>query len=116
MSATFIHDGCYLDYTPPADVLAGAVVVLADALGITRRPIPAGTLGALAMEGVFDVARAPGGVIPQGTRLYWDAAGQRATLIAVDPVTAIANRTLGIAALDSPDTAVAIRVRLNHFG
>ncbi|MBA2480461.1 MAG: DUF2190 family protein [Planctomycetes bacterium] len=114
MSATFIHDGCYLDFTPPADVLAGTVVVLADAVGITRRPIPAGTLGALAMEGVFDVPRAPGGVINQGTRLYWDAATQRVTLNAVDPITALANPALGICALTSPDTAVSIRVRLNH--
>ena len=98
-----------LDYRPAADTPAGSVVVLADGtIGIARRSIPAGGLGALAMRGVFEVPRLAGGVIPQGKRLAWDPANSRATTD-----LAVANsKPLDIAATDSPDTATSVRVRL----
>jgi predicted RecA/RadA family phage recombinase len=110
MIATFVHDGDSIDHTPVAALAAGTVIVLANAIGIATRPIPANTLGTLALAGVFDLPRDPSGLIAQGTTLFWDAAAQRATIDAA----AGTNLYLGISAMESPDTAAAIRVRLNH--
>jgi len=110
MPATFIHDGEYLDHIPAADLPVGSVVVIGDTVGIAHRAIPAGSLGSLAMCGVFEVPRAPGLLIAQGRRLFWDPAGQRAgidgALLGVLP--------MGIAAAEALDTATTVRVRLNH--
>ena len=39
--ATFVQDGCAVDYTPGVAVAAGAVVVQGDLVGIAKRPIAA---------------------------------------------------------------------------
>jgi len=44
-TATFIHDGNAIDYTPGSDVSAGDVVVQGELVGVTKRDIPANTLG-----------------------------------------------------------------------
>ena len=74
--AQFIHDGDSIDYTPTsADVAAGDVIVQGDLVGIAKRDIPAGALGALAVTGVFDMPKlANAGVtIAAGAKVYWDA-------------------------------------------
>lgn len=110
MTATFIHDGEYLDHIPAADLPVGAVVVIGDSIAIAQRPIPAGSLGSLAMEGVFEVPRAPGALIPQGKRLFWDPTAQRAGIDGALPGLL----PMGIAAAEALDTATTVRVRLNH--
>ena len=110
MAATFLHDGNTLDHIPATDVPLGAVVIIADTIGIVTRPIPAGALGALALTGVFELPRVVGGVIPQGKRLAWDPVNQHATADLAAPGVI----PLGIAAATSVDTAATVRVRLNH--
>lgn len=107
MNAIFIQPGDALDYLAPVDIPVGGVVPLADVVGIAHRPIPAGTLGSLAMAGVFEVPRSAGGVIPFGKRLFWDAANGHAT-----PVASATTVPMGIAAAESSDTATTVRVRL----
>lgn len=73
--ARFIHDGKSIDYTPSAAVTAGDVVVLQDLIGIAKVDIEANRLGALAVEGVFEMAKASGSetAILAGTKVYWNA-------------------------------------------
>ena len=70
-TATFIHDGNAIDYTPGSDVSAGDVVVQHELVGVTKRDIPANTLGALAVTGVFDFPKPPIAFIA-GEKAYWD--------------------------------------------
>ncbi len=81
MTATFIQEGASIDYTPGADVAAGAVVVQGELVGVAVRAISANTLGALAVEGVFDFPKATGGgtAITAGAQLYWDDTNDVAT-------------------------------------
>ena len=72
--ARFIQDGKAIDYTPGSAVAAGAVVVVGAHVGITKNPIPANTLGALALSGLFDVVKVTG-AINDGAAVYWDADG-----------------------------------------
>ncbi|MEP0848607.1 MAG: DUF2190 family protein [Phycisphaerae bacterium] len=72
--ATFVQEGKAIDYTPAADVAAGAVVVQNGLVGFAKTPIAANALGALAVEGVFDVAKA-NEAVSFGDVVHWDADG-----------------------------------------
>jgi predicted RecA/RadA family phage recombinase len=113
-TATFIHDGKAIDYTPGAAVAAGEVVVQNNLVGIAKTPIAADALGALAVEGVFDAAKAAV-EIEAGKGVYWDADG--------DPVTGDAgsgaatttedgNVQMGFAVATAADTDETVRVKL----
>ena len=77
--ARFIHDGDTIDYTPAADVAAGDVVLEVDLVGVAKVDIPAGTLGALAVRGVYDFPKATGGGsgISMGDKVFWHDGNQQ---------------------------------------
>lgn len=108
--AIFVHDGDSIDYTPATDVAAGDVVVLGDLIGIAKRDIPAGTLGALAVTGVFDVPKASGAgtAIVAGAKVYWDAANKRVT------TSADGNEYMGKTVRTAADGHATARVRLEQ--
>jgi predicted RecA/RadA family phage recombinase len=108
--ATFVHDGNSVDYTPTADVAAGAVVVQGELVGVAARPITANTLGALAVSGVFDFPKATGGgtAITAGASCYWDATNQRAT------TTASGNKLIGKCIKAVADADATVRIRLSQ--
>jgi len=112
MTATFIHEGASIDYTPGADVAAGAVVVQGELVGVAKTPIAANSLGALAVEGVFDFPKATGGgsAITAGAQLYWDATNEVATTDA----GAGANKAIGKSVLAAADADATVRARLSQ--
>ena len=73
-TARFIHDGKAIDYTPGSAVSAGDVVVINRIVGIAKLDIAANQLGALAVDGVFDIPK-KNEVISAGAAVYWDADG-----------------------------------------
>ncbi len=110
MIATFIQSGCSIDYTPAANVAAGDVVVQGELVGVAPRPISAGELGALAVEGVFAFPKATvaGSAIAAGANTYWDNVAKLATTNAA----AGANKLIGKTILETPDADATVRVRL----
>ena len=108
----FIHEGNSIDYTPNADVAAGDVVVQSDLVGIAKLDIAADRLGALAVTGVFDVAKEDGvGVtFAVGDKVYWDDGNDFA--VATDG--AGANKLLGKAVAAAADADTSVRVRLSQ--
>lgn len=108
--ATFVHDGAAIDYTPGADVSPGDVVVQSELVGVAKREIKASTLGALAVEGVFDVAKeADGGVtFAVGALAYWDETNK----LAVATDGSGAHKLLGKVVLAAVDGDATVRVRL----
>ena len=109
-TATFVHDGKSIDYTPGADVSAGDVVVQNDLVGIAKLDIASGALGALAVTGVFDVPKTAGvgEAIAAGAKVYWDVADD----VAKEDAEAGANKYLGktVAAAGDDDTTVRVRL------
>lgn len=76
MDAKFVQDGKYLDYTAPADVEAGGVVIQGSLVGVANQPIASGATGAIATEGVFEVTKlsgSSGAVFSAGADVYWNA-------------------------------------------
>ena len=107
---TFVQEGSALDYTPVADVEAGAVVVQNDLLGVIKRKILADEQGAIHVAGVFDFPKATGGgaAIDVGLDVYWDVVEQVAK---TDSETG-ANKKLGKTILATVDADAFVRVRM----
>jgi predicted RecA/RadA family phage recombinase len=106
--ATFVHDGNSVDYTPGSAVTAGAVVVQGELVGVAKVDIPAGTLGALAVAGVFDFPKATGSAITAGALCYWDATNQRAT------TSSSGNKLIGKCVKAAADADTTVRVRMSQ--
>lgn len=108
--AKFVQEGSSIDHTPGADVLAGAVVVQAEMVGIAPMPIKANQLGSLSVTGVYDFPKAlgVGSGMPAGTNAYWDAAAQNATKNAA----AGANKLIGKTVKTTVDADASVRIRL----
>ncbi len=81
MTARFIHEGKRIDYTPTADVVAGTPVVLNDLVGVVDLDIVADQLGALAIEGVYEITKVTGVGTGAtiGAKWYYDETGEQAT-------------------------------------
>jgi predicted RecA/RadA family phage recombinase len=109
-TAIYVQDDEALDYTPSAAVAAGDVVIQGDLVGVAREPIPANTLGSLAVEGVFDFPKATGAGsgITAGTKVYWDATNKVAT------ATVGTNKLIGKTTKDAADGDATVRVRLQQ--
>jgi predicted RecA/RadA family phage recombinase len=110
MTAVYVQDDEMIDYTPGADVAAGDVVVQGDLIGIATRDIKANVLGALCVDGIFDVPKASGAgtAIGAGVKVYWDPTPKQAT------ATAGALKLLGKTTQASADADTTVRVRLQQ--
>jgi len=85
MSATFIQNGDFLDYVAPVDVPQGAIIVLGDLVGIAHRAIPAGTLGSVALTGVYELPIPAGVVAGAGDPVLYDPAVSQLVVAAGAP-------------------------------
>jgi len=106
--ATRKNSGDMMDYTPGADVTAGDVVVVGEIVGVALADIASGEKGALALEGIFEVACKSADVVTAGALLYWDATEGEATL------TQGTNNPIGVATTAAADTVVLVDVKLLH--
>jgi predicted RecA/RadA family phage recombinase len=106
--AVFIQEGAAIDYTPGADVAAGDVIVQGDLVGVARFDIKSGVLGALAVTGVFDFAKATNVAYTVGTILFWDDTNNIVT------ATATGNKQVGKVVRAAATTDPTVRVRLSQ--
>ncbi len=106
--ATFVQDGRSIDYTPGTAVAAGDVIVQGELVGVARMPIAANAIGSLAVDGVFDFAKATGGgtAITAGANVYWDDTNNVAT------TTATGNKLIGKCVKAAADADATVRVRM----
>ena len=111
-TAVFRHQGAAIDYTPVAAVAAGDVVVQGELIGVAKIDIAANTLGALAVEGVFDFPKATGAstALTTGTDVFWDAAASEATSNAA----AGANKKIGRVVMDAVAADALVRIRMSQ--
>lgn len=106
MLARYVQKGDSIDYTPSININAGDVIVIADLIGIAKLDIQAGTLGALAVVGVFDVVKT-NAAINSGSTVYWDAGAKKATTVSGS------NHYLGKAIANCSADDETVRVLLN---
>lgn len=72
MAKNFIQDGNVIDYTAPADIASGDLVLMGHCLGVAVTDIPAGSTGAVAVEGVYSLPKAAVAILA-GENLTYDA-------------------------------------------
>lgn len=72
--AKYVADDAAIDYTPVGAVAAGTIVQRGSMVGISHLPIAAGVMGALEMEGIYDVVK-DSSVFADGAAVYWNATG-----------------------------------------
>jgi predicted RecA/RadA family phage recombinase len=114
MQAVFIQEGAAVDYTPASAVVAGQVVVQTNLVGIAKEAIAANALGALSVEGIFDVDQAAE-IIPAGAAVYWDADGNSVSGTAgagAATATATGNTFMGFAQAVTAATDSYVRISL----
>ncbi len=79
MDARYVQRGDAIDHTPMADVAAGDIVVLANkVVGVAKLDIKTGELGALALTGVYEVAKATGFAVAPGMEVGWNPTTKQA--------------------------------------
>ena len=108
MQARYIQRGESIDFFPDRDIAAGEIVIRNGLVGVARIPVKKGTLGSLALSGVFDVTKPVRCAFSAGAAVYWDAARQSA-------VTS-GDQLLGLAAESSRLNDSHVRVILNSGG
>ena len=106
MKARYVQKGNLIDYTPTSAVAAGDVVILGTLCGIANLDIPANTLGALALTGVFEIVKATG-AITVGAKVYWDNSAKNVT------TTASSNTAIGVAFAEAGSSDATVLVRIN---
>lgn len=84
MALNKIQDGRSLDTVLAADTASGAVVELADLVGVAQAGGKAGDLVSIAFVGVHALPKATGvgSGISQGTKVYWDTVAGKITATA----------------------------------
>jgi predicted RecA/RadA family phage recombinase len=75
-------------------------------VGVTVRPLAAGEVGSIAVDGVFDFTKNTGVAFTVGTILYWDDTNNVVT------TTSAGNKSIGkvVRAAASADTTVRMRL------
>ncbi len=109
MTTKFVQHGEVIDYQPPADVHSNDVIAVGSLVGVAAADIPANQIGALIIEGVFDLPKVAGAAITVGQKLNWIAAsaGFGAAAAGAGGVTGAA---VAVAPAASADTVVRVKL------
>lgn len=109
MAKNYVAEGDVIDYvnggTP---IAAGAVVLIGKRIGIAIADIAANATGAVAVEGIWNVAKLGTDVVGQGDLLYWDAGNSRLT------TTATSNTQAGFAAAVAGNGVTTVNIKINQ--
>lgn len=83
INASFLQEGDQINYIPSAAVLAGAIVLLGDIIGVATEPIAASGLGTLGLKGCYKVLKSgsTGPVFAVGDVVLWDSVNATAVRV-----------------------------------
>lgn len=78
--AIFRQTGVAVDYTPSSDKNAGDIVIISNLIGVVKRDITGGELGALHTEGLYELSQSEVlddvNTLSQGDPVYLDPDGE----------------------------------------
>lgn len=102
MTRLFVQRGGVIDYTAGSDIAAGQVVVMGHTLGIALTDIASGSLGAVAIEGVYELPKVSAAVFAVGEKLVFDTSANAFDDSSATPATG-----------DLTGAAIAVRAGLD---
>lgn len=106
MSATYLQRGESLDYknTTSSTIEYGTIIAIGTRVGVAAADIPAGEVGAIDVEGVFEMPKAAD-EISMGDDLYYDSSAKNVT-------TTSKTAKAGYAIADAESDAATVYVKL----
>lgn len=107
MTNKYVMTGQVLDYVAGSNIAVGAVVLMVNRIGVALAAIASGATGAVAVQGVFTVAKLSTDVVAQGDLLYWDAGNSRLT------TTASTHKVAGYAAKAAGNGVTTVEININ---
>ena len=121
MTAKYIQDGKAIEITAAGAIEAGDVVVLGELVGVANFPITSGGIGAVAIEGVFEMPKDygdSGKALTAGQEVYWDSVNSCikaavAQVVAEGAVTTEASAVHGFAVAAAATTDQTVLVSIN---
>lgn len=86
MTKKYVQPGEQLEFTAGSNLLAGAVVVVGQFVGVVENDVLSGAKGIATVEGVFEFVPIPGDVagLTNGVKAYWNAAASQVSDNAAD--------------------------------
>jgi predicted RecA/RadA family phage recombinase len=78
----FVARGDRITITAAANIASGDGVLAGSFFGVAETAIANGAQGAIVLEGIFDLPKAPSQAWTVGQLIYWDGANNRATNVA----------------------------------
>ena len=115
MATTYSGVGCTVDYTAGATISSGDVLVLgatgAVSVGVALTDIANGSIGAVAVDGVFTLTKLTGAVIVQGETVDWDLSGLAVDDNAMTPASGDVS-DFGVAMVSACSGVLYIKVKL----
>lgn len=103
----YIQTGDVVTVTAPTAIASGGGILVGSLFGIACTKADTGATVEIAVEGVFDLPKAPDAVFAQGDRVAWDDAAK----VMSAPATGL--YPVGVAISAAGNGAVAVRVRLD---
>ena len=116
MTTKYIQKGDVIDYTNDsgADVSSGDVVVMGGTLGVAIADIPnttPNTVGAVAIEGVFELPKVAAAVIAQGEGVIWDVSATGFDDSLATPATGdVSGAAIAVADAGNGETTVKVKL------
>lgn len=110
MKATRVKDGGIIDIVAGGNIAAGDIVVVGTRVGVATAPIANGALGAVTLEGVFDVVSG-GTAFAVGALVFWDGSDVATTAGATGT-----NNLIGVAIKAATTDDTLVRVLLTAGG
>jgi len=107
MTTKYVMSGDVIDYVAGSAVSSGQVLLIGARVGVAMTAIASGATGAVAVEGVFTIAKLSTDVVAQGALLYWDNANSRLT------TTVGSNVLAGYAAKAAGNGVTTVEINLN---
>jgi predicted RecA/RadA family phage recombinase len=117
MATNYVQDGSVLNYTngTGSDISSGDVVVLGETgdavIGVALVDIADTESGAVALEGVFTLAKVSAAVFKQGESLIWDSSASAFDDNQATPASGDVSGSV-VAAADGANTETTCTVRL----
>jgi len=113
MATNYIQAGEVIDYTAGADISSGDVVAVGNLVGVAITDIANGEVGAVAIEGVFELPKVSAAVIGAGETVNWDASAGEFDDNAATPATGdLTGGCVAVAAAGNGDTTVKVKINV----
>ena len=108
-AATFLQEGKVLNITAGANYSVGDVVPLGvNAVGIALTDIDSGDIGAVRVDGVYQIAAVNNSAFTIGEKLFWDTSAEKLT------DTATNNIAVGLCVEAKAETGTTAKVLLTQ--